>query len=96
MNKDYKGQGVPFETPQPNIKDFLEGFNDVAKECSVDGVLVDGHKLPTRVLIRCINSDKFYSVVGIDASAMPSCGCWSDVVIEIEEEQEWDKDGNLI
>jgi hypothetical protein len=92
----YKGYGVPFQTADPTIKDFKEKFDEVANECSIDGILVDSHKLPTRVQVRCINSDKSYSIVGIDVNMMIGCGCWAGVIIEIEEEQEFDKDGNLI
>lgn len=84
MNK-YKGRGRPFSQEDPTIKEFQEDFNEIAQEITVDGELMMSHKIPCRVQIRCINNDKTYTLVGMDSNQLGGCGCWSDIILEIEE-----------
>lgn len=85
---NYKGRGRPFEKEDPTIKEFREEFEEVAKEITVDGELIMSHKIPCTVQIRCINNDKSYTLVGMDVNALGGCGCWADIILEIEETDE--------
>lgn len=81
----YNGRGRPFSKEDPTINEFREEFEELAKEITVDGELMMSHKIPCTVQIRCINSDKSFVLVGMDANALGGCGCWSDIILEVEE-----------
>jgi hypothetical protein len=84
---EYKGEGSPFSTIDPTIKEFREQFEQAAKEVSSDGVSVDSHSgVPSSVRVWCINSDRYFNVVGIAIDYMGGCGCPASISIEIEEE----------
>lgn len=71
------------------IKKFKELFESCAKEVSMNGEVVDSHSgIPAKVIIDCINSDKYYDIENISISHLGGCGCPSSVVIEISEEIE--------
>lgn len=77
-----------FSKADPTIKEFSEQFNDIAKECSVDGVLVNSHKIDTRVRITCINEQNEnvdYELIGTSADQLMGCGCWSGVNLIIRK-----------
>lgn len=81
----YKGRGRPFSKEDPTIKEFSKDFDEISKEITVDGELMMSHNIPCTVQVRCINSDKSFVLVGIDSNSLGGCGCWSDIILEIEE-----------
>ena len=87
MNTPYKGWGAPFTTPDPTIGEFKRSFDRLADEITTgDGTKVMSHSLDTQVRVRCINSEKSFSVVGLDLAQLMGCGCPCGIVIEIAED----------
>lgn len=82
----YQGDGSPFSTPDPTIKEFRERFDNYASDITVDGDFIMSHKIKSSVQVRCINSDKSYRLVGMTIGQLMGCGCWADIILEIEEE----------
>jgi hypothetical protein len=80
-----------FTHNDPNIKEFRQVFEDVAKECSHDGVMMDSHKIEATVGVRCENDDSaFYTLKSIDVSRLGGCGCASGPLLVIEREADAD------
>lgn len=86
MNNHYKGEGEPFSHSDPTIKEFREYFEKCAKEISTTGVNIDSHQIPSSVRIYCINSDRYFNLVGMTIDYLGGCGCPASISIEIEEE----------
>ena len=88
MSAGYKGEGNPFSTDNPTIYEFNEQFAKCSEEISIDGKLINSHKIPTRVTVTCINNDKIYNIVGMSMDYLFGCGCPASICIEIEEEED--------
>lgn len=86
MISRYKGDGEPFSVSDPTIKEFREQFETYAKEISTDGVNINSHNIPAKVRVYCINSDKFFNLVGMTIDYLGGCGCPASISLEIEEE----------
>lgn len=84
---EYNGDGNPFSIPDPTIKEFEDNFNQLRKEITVDGELMASHnKVKCHVRVECINDyDKSFELVGMTIDAFAGCGCWSGIVLEIQE-----------
>ena len=79
-----------FSEPNPTIKEFKQAFENVASECSTDGITVNSHTLKSTVRVRLDDpdDDTSFEIVGIDVDQLFGCGCWSDVVIMIKKKND--------
>lgn len=75
---------------QPNIKEFLDVFMNIANDVGTDGTVGSHYSLQSQVSVEGIDpdDDAFYKIVAMEAEQLGGCGCWSGVRILVDRQLE--------
>jgi len=87
-SKSYKGHGNAIEQKHNMalLYDFDKQYKKILNEIGMDDKgFIGSHKLEANISVSCINNKKEYKLVGLDVNQLLGCGCWSGIILEIEE-----------